>query len=82
MPFLVDRDLRLRVQTVPTQAALVLKGAHATEFPVGKYSDLSEGVDADTLDSWTQVKRASPIERRLITARYAWRLPFFARFPF
>ena len=67
------------MQTVLAQAALILKGAHATEFPVGKYSDLSEGVDADTLDSWTQVKRASPIE---LTARYAWRLPVFARFPF
>jgi hypothetical protein len=36
-------------------AALVLKGGHPTEFPVGKYSDFSEGVHADTLDAWVQV---------------------------
>jgi len=34
-------------------AALVLRGGHATEFPVGRYSDFSAGVDSSTLDEWT-----------------------------
>ena len=38
-------------------AALVLRGAHATEFPVGAYSDFSEGVAHETLDAWTKILR-------------------------
>ena len=38
-------------------AALVLRGRHATEFPVGRYSDFSEGVDAEKLDEWTRFFR-------------------------
>mmetsp|Transcript_15544 Transcript_15544/g.35714 ORF Transcript_15544/g.35714 Transcript_15544/m.35714 type:complete len:219 (-) Transcript_15544:141-797(-) len=33
-------------------AALVLRGAHATEFPTGPYSDFSAGMDAEKLERW------------------------------
>eukprot|EP00966_Prymnesium_polylepis_P145718 3365993-Prymnesium_polylepis.1 len=38
-------------------AALVLRGSHATEFPVGPYSDFSAGVSSETLESWTRFLR-------------------------
>ena len=34
-------------------AALLLRGARATEFGVGSYSDLSAGISARTLEEWT-----------------------------
>ena len=34
-------------------AALLLRGARATEFAAGSYSDFTEGVSAQTLSEWT-----------------------------
>lgn len=43
-------------------AALVLRGGHATEFPVGRYSDFSEGVDVAKLDGWMDFFRRDGFE--------------------
>lgn len=43
-------------------AALVLRGAHATEFPKGAYSDFSAGVAPSKLEEWMQFWRTDSFD--------------------